>query len=280
MSSIFHISDGAPYFCVVGSPISHSKSPEIHTAFALQCDISLRYERVEIKPGLFTEALAEFVAAGGRGMNVTVPHKEAAYLAADSRASRADVTGAANMITVDGRGSTIADNSDGAGLVRDLHGNHDFALADARVLLVGAGGAARGVIPSLLGENLDTLVIVNRTAKKARTLAGHFSHLGPIEALDYDSLLGDPYDLVVNATSLSLTGQVPPLPRTVLGPETACYDMMYTQDGDTAFLQWCRSIGAQRVCDGLGMLVEQAANAFSVWHGIEPETASVLKMLR
>jgi shikimate dehydrogenase len=280
MSDTFNICDGDPYFCVVGSPINHSKSPQIHAAFGRQCDVPLRYERVEIKAGSFQQALAEFVVAGGRGMNVTVPLKEEACLSASTLRSRAQATGAANMITVDADGTTVGDNSDGAGLIRDLLGNHRQQLINTRVLLIGAGGAARGVIPSLLAEQVAELVVVNRTALKARTLADQFSRLGSIRASDYDSLSGEPYDLVVNATSLSLSGQIPPLPRAVIGADTCCYDMMYTQDGKTPFLEWCRSTGARQAYDGLGMLVEQAANAFSLWHGVEPDTAAVIKMLR
>lgn len=280
MTSAFNISSNTPYFCVVGSPISHSKSPQIHAEFGRQCSIKLCYERVEIKAGLFEAALAEFVALGGRGMNVTVPLKEEACAAAGTRSARAQATGAANMITVDEQGMTVADNSDGAGLIRDLLSNHGQQLNNARILLIGAGGAARGVIPNLLAERLANLDLVNRTLHKAETLAARFNPLGPIRAIDYDSLGAEPYDVIVNATSLSLSGQIPPLPRGVISRDTCCYDMMYTHDGTTPFLDWCRSLGAEQVFDGLGMLVEQAANAFYLWHGVEPETAPLIKMLR
>jgi shikimate dehydrogenase len=280
MGKWFEIPPGDPYYCVVGSPIAHSKSPEIHLAFARQCGIALRYERVEIEAGSFANALAEFVAGGGRGMSITVPLKEEAWRAARDHRPRAAVTGAANMLTVAADGVTIADNVDGAGLVRDLVLNHGLRLADRRLLLVGAGGAARGVIPSLMEEHPRELTIVNRTLSKADALVERFRERGAIRAFEYANLPHGPYELIINATSLSLTGGIPPLDPVVVTSGTYCYDMMYTIDGRTRFLDWCGDSGAAARSDGLGMLVEQAASAFGIWHGVEPDTAPVIAALR
>ncbi|HJP36952.1 MAG TPA: shikimate dehydrogenase, partial [Gammaproteobacteria bacterium] len=244
------------------------------------CKIALRYERVEIPPGSFATALAEFAAAGGSGMSVTVPLKEEAYRAAAEHALRAFVTGAANMLTIADDGTTIADNADGTGLVRDLLSNRRLLLAGRRILLLGAGGAARGVIPSLLEQQPGELTIVNRTLSKAEGLVERFRQLGLVRAFDYERLPRGPYDLIINATSLSLSGEIPPLDPRVISGASFCYDMMYTADGRTRFLDWCGDHGAAACSDGLGMLVEQAASAFSIWHGVQPDTAPVIASLR
>ncbi len=280
MANWFEIPPGDPYFCVVGSPIAHSKSPDIHLAFGRQCGIALRYERIEVHARCFARALAEFVDAGGRGMSITVPLKEEAFRALSIHQPRAALTGAANMMTVAADGSTVADNADGTGLVRDLTDNHGLYLKGRRLLLLGAGGAARGVIPALLEEQPSELFIANRTLRKATDLVAQFHTLGPIGAFDYVDVPSRPYDLVINATSLSLSGEIPPLSADTIGSETCCYDMMYTADGHTRFLDWCRDNGAAACYDGLGMLVEQAANSFSIWHGVAPDTAPVIAALR
>ena len=280
MGKWFQIPPGDPYFCVVGSPIAHSKSPDIHLAFGQQFGIALRYQRIEIPANCFANAVTEFVVEGGRGMSITVPLKEEAYAALTTLKPRAVLAGAANMMTVATDGITIADNVDGIGLVRDLTRNHRLSLIGKRLLLLGAGGAARGVIPSLLEENPGELNIVNRTLTKAKDLVSRFSTQGSLQAFDYESLPNGPYDLIINATSLSLSGQLPPLANGTIGALTCCYDMMYTVDGRTRFLDWCRDNGAGACYDGLGMLVEQAAKSFSIWHGVEPDTASVIAALR
>lgn len=280
MAQWFHIPPGDPYYCVIGSPISHSKSPEIHRAFARQCGIALRYERVEVTAADFSNAIKEFITAGGRGMNVTVPLKEHAFRIASHRRPNVELAGASNTLTIGDDGSVIADNTDGSGLVRDLTINHRLSLEGCKVLLIGAGGAARGVIPSLLGERLGDLVVVNRTFSKATELAKRFSSIGRIQAVDYATLPDHSYDLIINATSLSLSGEIPPLESSIIDSATHCYDMMYSADGRTSFLDWCVANGAGGCSDGLGMLVEQAAAAFASWHGAEPDTAPVIAGLR
>lgn len=270
----------APHFCVVGSPVAHSRSPEIHTAFGEQTGTALYYSRTEVAAGGFAEALAEFVAAGGRGLNVTVPLKEEAWAAVDDHLPAAGATGAANTIIVQPDGRVLADNTDGRGLVRDLAVNLGVPLAGRRILLLGAGGAARGVIPNLLEAAPAELVVANRTLARARELVDRFHHLGPLVASPLDEPGAGAFDLILNATSLSLSDAVPPIPPAAVGGRTCCYDMVYTPSGRTAFLDWCRAAGAAVAADGFGMLVEQAACAFELWHGVAPNTKPVLAALR
>lgn len=275
-----HLPRDAPYFCVVGSPVAHSRSPEIHTAFGEQTGTALYYTRTEVPAGGFAAALAEFVAAGGRGLNVTVPLKEEAWAAVDEHLPAAGVTGAANTIIVQPDGRVVGDNTDGRGLVRDLAVNLGVSFAGRRILLLGAGGAARGVIPNLLDAAPAELVVANRTQARARELVARFQHLGPLVARPLDDPGAGPFDLIINATSLSLSDALPPIPPSAIGGGTCCYDMMYTPSGRTAFLDWCTAAGAASVSDGFGMLVEQAACAFELWHGVAPNTAPVIAALR
>ena len=278
MATWFEISAGVPYFCVVGSPIGHSKSPDIHLAFARQTGLQIRYEKVEIERGHLREALREFQMLGGRGMNVTVPLKEEAHGVATVLHTRAAQAGAANTLWFDLDDNLCADNTDGAGLIRDLGVNHGFDFNNKHILLIGAGGAARGAIPALLAAGPLSVTVANRTLDKAQALASRFADLGEVSACRFPELEGRRFDLIVNATSLSLEGKVPPLPVAV-AHRTWCYDMMYGLN-PTCFMRWGREQGAQNVLDGLGMLVEQAAEAFFLWHAIRPETAPVIDSLR
>lgn len=267
-----------PYFCVVGSPVAHSKSPFIHAAFAAQCGIELVYDKVEVAPGCLRAALDEFRAAGGRGLNVTVPLKEEAWSLADARMPRAARAGAANTLWFDARG-IVADNTDGVGLVRDLEINHGVPLAGKRILLLGAGGAARGVLPALVDAGPSRVLISNRTAERAAQLAAGYTDSGRVEVLPWGGADHAPCDVIINATSLSLQGEVPALAAGLLHERSLCYDMMYGAQ-PTCFMRWAEERGVGRVLDGLGMLVEQAATAFSIWNGREPQTAPVIAMLR
>lgn len=260
-------------YAVFGHPIAHSKSPAIHAAFARQTGHDLTYEARLAPLDGFAEAIAAFRDAGGRGANVTVPFKEEAYRLASRRTPRAQAAGAVNTLLFEADG-LLGDNTDGAGLVRDLVSNLGVRLEGATVLLLGAGGAARGVIAPLVEAGVAKLVIANRTADKAHALAGRFG--APVEGQALDSV-HDAFDVVVNATSASLGGQALPLDESVFAARTLAYDMMYGQD--TAFLAQARARGA-RTADGLGMLVEQAAEAFFVWRGVRPETAPVIASLR
>ncbi len=265
-------------YCVFGNPIGHSKSPLIHAAFARQTGEDIVYEARLAPIDGFAGSVREFVAAGGRGANVTVPFKEEAFRLCTQLTSRARLAGAVNTLSFD-NGAIVGDNTDGAGLVRDLSVNLATSLAGCRILLLGAGGAARGALGPLLEAQPAQLVIANRTAARASALAEQFSTLGPASGGSFDDLAGEGFDLIVNATSASLAGEVPPLPAAVFSAGTLVYDMMYAK-GDTPFLAHARKMGVTRLADGLGMLVEQAAEAFFVWRGVRPETAPVLADLR
>jgi shikimate dehydrogenase len=265
-------------YCVFGNPIGHSKSPLIHRLFAEQTGQQLTYEAVLAPLDDFTGCARQFFVTG-KGGNVTVPFKEQAYQMAASLSPRAQRAGAVNTLKKLDDGSLLGDNTDGAGLVRDLVRNAGLSLVDKRILLLGAGGAARGVIEPLLAEKPAALVIANRTVEKAEALAQLFADLGPVSASGFD-WLEEPVDLIINGTSASLAGDLPPISASLIKPgHTLCYDMMYGKEM-TAFNRWAAEHGAARTLDGLGMLVEQAAEAFLLWRGVLPDSAPVLAELR
>ena len=265
-------------YCVFGNPIGHSRSPAIHAAFATATGQDLRYEARLAAVDGFREAVSEFVAAGGKGANVTVPFKEEAFALATRLSERAARAGAVNTLAFSGE-EIFGDNTDGAGLVRDITVNLGCALAGKRILLLGAGGASRGVIAPLLAGQPAALSIANRSADKALALAVAFANLAVVDAGSFAQMAGKSYDLVINATSASLSGERLPLPPGLFAAGSLAYDMMYGK-GETPFLQQARQQGAARCADGLGMLVEQAAEAFFVWRGVRPATAQVLADLR
>ena len=264
-------------YAVFGNPIKHSKSPFIHTLFAKQTVQQMVYKIIEAPVDSFEESLDNFFAEQGRGCNITAPFKEQAFKYAEQLTERATLAGAVNTLKLTDDGVLIGDTTDGAGLVQDLKNNH-IALQDARILLLGAGGAARGVCSALLDEKPKQLVIANRTFAKAQTLAAIFSHKGAISASPFAEL-GNDFDLIINSTSAGLNGQVPAINGELIRPETAIYDMMYS-DQITPFNAWAKAQGARVVVDGLGMLVGQAAESFAVWRGIKPGTKQVLNELR
>lgn len=260
-------------YAVFGHPIAHSKSPQIHTAFARQTGQDVAYEAILAPLDGFADSVAAFIAAGGRGANVTVPFKEEAFRLANRLSPRAQRAGAVNTLSFDADG-ILGDNTDGAGLVADLTRNLNCTIVGKRVLLLGAGGAARGVIEPLLDQQPAALVIANRTVSRAKELAELFGR--GVRACGFDAA-NTPFDLVINATAASLAGDLPPLSPRVFTPDTMAYDMMYGRD--TPFLDFARTHGA-RTADGLGMLVEQAAEAFHLWRGVRPDTAPVIAALR
>ena len=264
-------------YAVFGHPVGHSKSPFIHAAFARQTGQALLYTAIEAPREGFREAVMQFRAQGGKGANVTVPFKEEAFRLATITFARARLAQAVNTLRFDGT-EIYGDNTDGAGLVQDLSANLGVQLAGNRILLLGAGGAARGAIPALLAQGPTRLVIANRTPARAEELAHEFAALGPVAASAYGTLAPD-YDLVINATSASLAGDLPPLPDAVLAAASFAYDMMYGA-AETPFLALARKLGCPRRADGLGMLVEQAAEAFLLWRGVRPQTQPVLTALR
>lgn len=267
-------------YAVIGHPVTHSLSPRIHAAFAAQTGEALSYIALPAPLDGFAATLRAFIDSGGRGANITVPFKEQAYQLATRLSGRARAAGAVNTLSViadDEEGGLLGDNTDGAGLARDLTANQGFALADRRILLLGAGGAARGVIQPLLAARPALLFIANRTAAKAQRLARGFAVSGAhIRGGGFADIAGC-FDLVINATSTGLQDAVLPLSAQVFAAEALAYEMLYGKD--TAFMQQARLAGA-RVCDGLGMLVEQAAEAFALWRGVTPQTAPVLANLR
>ncbi|MEI7051568.1 shikimate dehydrogenase [Pseudomonas koreensis] len=265
-------------YVVFGNPIGHSKSPMIHKLFAEQTGQRLDYSTLLAPLDDFSACAMAFFQ-DGRGANVTVPFKEEAYRLANSLTARAQRAGAVNTLSKLVDGSLLGDNTDGAGLVRDLTVNAGFSLTGKRILLLGAGGAVRGALEPLLAEKPASVIIANRTVDKAELLAELFCDLGPVSASGFD-WLQEPVDVIINATSASLTGDVPPIAASLIEPgQTLCYDMMYGKE-PTAFCHWASEHGAAVSMDGLGMLAEQAAEAFFLWRGVRPDTAPVLAELR
>ena len=266
-------------YAVFGNPIKHSKSPLIHADFAAQFDQKMQYRAVRVELDGFDEAARGFFARGGKGLNVTVPFKEQAWAFVDERSERAERAGAANTLSPLPDGRVRGDNTDGLGLVRDMVANLGWNLQSAGILVLGAGGAVRGILEPILKERPKSLLVVNRTAERAERLGTEFADLGDIEGGGYD-LIGDrQFDVVINATSAGLTGEMPDLPASLLTERSCCYDMVYGAE-PTVFMRWAAQHAAWAVSDGLGMLVEQAAQSFYLWRGHRPETSSVIAHLR
>ena len=266
-------------YAVIGNPIAHSRSPLIHAAFARQTGQDIDYGRILGSREDFAGDVRRFVAAGGRGLNVTVPFKEEAFALAEERSDRAQAAEAVNTLIVLPDGRLRGDNTDGIGLVRDLCCNNRFMLEGARVLLLGAGGASRGVLRPLLAERPALVVVANRTPDKAVRLAAAAAGQGPVEGCGFDALPGQRFDLIVNGTAAGLQGDVPAISDGCLADGGWVYDMMYGSE-PTAFVRWGQAHGAARALDGLGMLVEQAAESFFLWRGVQPDTAPVIDALR
>jgi len=264
-------------YAVIGNPIAHSKSPQIHSQFAKQTRQDLHYDKILGEK--FDEDVRAFINAGAKGLNITVPFKEQAYAFADELTLRAQTAGAVNTLIVLENGSIRGDNTDGVGLVTDLGCNHLFNFSGARILLLGAGGAAKGVVRPLLEGNPLELVIANRTASKAQALAEQVKELGPVVGMGLNELAGKKFDLIINATAAGLSGDLPDIPDDCLDDGGWTYDMMYSSE-PTAFVQWGKQHKAGKALDGLGMLVEQAAEAFYLWRGVRPETSAVIDTLR
>ncbi|KLV03256.1 shikimate dehydrogenase [Photobacterium aquae] len=265
-------------YVVFGNPIGQSKSPFIHTLFARQTGQQMVYEAQLVSLDGFASAATAFFGAGGRGCNITVPFKEQAFAFADRLTERALLAGAVNTLKKLDDGVILGDNTDGAGLVQDLI-QHNVPLAGKRVLLVGAGGAARGVILPLLEQKVSELVIANRTQDKAQLLAGSFAQHGAVSSMSFSELGGEVFDVIINSTSASLSGELPGLPAEVIHSQVACYDMVYGSE-PTVFTRWCKTHGARVALDGLGMLVGQAAESFMLWRGIRPGAGQVQRELR
>ncbi len=278
MKDIFDFGKKIDDYAVMGNPISHSKSPSIHTLFAEQTQQSVLYTAIHVDLGGFKQAVGNFVASGGKGLNITVPFKQEAWELVSSRSERAERAGAVNTIKIE-NDQLFGDNTDGVGLVNDLTINHGIELKNKNILLMGAGGAARGVLVPLLKQNPSSLFIVNRTLDRAKDLALDFFDVGNVQGGGYDAIAELKFDIVINATAASLQGELPPLPDTLLNDNASCYDMMYAAK-PTPFMLWATEHNAVKVLDGLGMLVEQAAESFYIWRNIKPETKNVIEKLR
>lgn len=267
-------------YAVIGNPIAHSKSPAIHREFAEQTEQNLSYEALLAPLDDFAGAWQRFRDAGGKGANVTVPFKEQAWALSEQRTHRAELAGAVNTLSIAATGELLGDNTDGIGLVRDITVNAGWSLVGKRVLMLGAGGAARGVIQPLLTAGAAQVVVANRTLAKAQTLAQVFAAEGDVQALELSALaqITQPFDVLINATSASLQGESLTLPAAIYHADSAVYDMMYGRE--TPFLQWAIAQGMTRRRDGAGMLVEQAAEAFFIWRGVRPATEKLLLAMR
>lgn len=268
------------HYAVIGHPVEHSRSPAIHAAFAAQTGEDIAYDLLPSARDAFVETAARFFADGGAGLNVTLPFKAEAAHFADLLTDRAAAAGAVNTLKRLTDGRREGDNTDGAGLVRDLTANLGFPPGGRSLLLLGAGGAARGVLAPLLDSGPERVVVANRTSSRAVALAHRFTGRGPVTGIGLESLVDHgPFDLAINATSAGLSGTVPDLPEGLFAPGALAYDMVYG-DTPTAFQRWAGEHGAQRTSDGFGMLVEQAAESFLLWRGVRPDTGPVLRQFR
>lgn len=267
-------------YAVVGNPVGHSLSPRIHANFAEQTGEALSYEAIELPLDGFADGIRDLQQQGFGGVNVTLPFKREAWELCDSLSKRAEQAGAVNTLSFDGSGCIAGDNTDGIGLVRDLKENLGVELEGSTILVLGAGGAVRGVLGPLLEQSPTGLTIANRTPQKATTLARDFAAQGNVSALAFDALAGQDFDLVINATAAGLGNQVPAIPDSIISAASVCYDMMYNIEKPTAFVDWALSHGAAGAFDGLGMLVEQAAAAFAIWRGVNPDSKNVIQSLR
>ncbi len=265
------------HFAVFGNPVSHSQSPRVHTLFAGQTGIEHKYGAVQVPVDSFEAILYRFFASGAKGASITAPFKERACMIPDTLTERAHIAGAVNTLTVSEGGRLLGDNTDGVGLLTDLE-RLKFIHSHDRILLVGAGGAARAVIQPLLAFGC-TVIITNRTLSRAEQLSEAFKPFGAINALAMSRLHGEKFDLIINATSSGIYGEIPALPAAIISDTACCYDMFY-KSGTTPFLGWAIQHGAERYADGLGMLIGQAAHAFKLWHGVMPEVIPVLTQLR
>ena len=268
--------EGEARYGIVGHPVDHSRSPTIHRLFARQAGVEINYELIDAPPESLETAIRGFAAAGGKGLNITVPHKEAALALCDTVGEAAKLAGAANTLSLREGGTIRGDNTDGIGLIRDLQENRRLTVAGARILVLGAGGAARGIIGPLLAEKPGELRLANRTRERADALAAKWDS---VVACTFEELADEaPFDLVFNATSAGLKGEAPPFPTNVVGSNSTAYDLVYSLK-DTPFVTWAKAAGSRRAVQGWGMLVEQAAESFEIWHGKRPNTRAILTQL-
>lgn len=266
-------------YAVMGNPIAHSLSPRIHRMFVEQTGQAISYEAILVPLDGFHRAVETFTSADGKGLNVTLPFKPDAWALVDKRTPRAELAGAVNTIVMHENGLLTGDNTDGAGLLRDLTINHAAVIEDREILILGAGGTVRGILEPLLAANPARLTIANRTRERARKLAAEFGDVGNVQGCGLDDLNDQQFDLIINGTAASVKGEVPIIPDGVLRPGGWCYDLFYSSQ-PTAFVRWGVAHGAAKSLDGLGMLIEQAAESFALWRGLWPNTSDVGADLR
>jgi shikimate dehydrogenase len=266
-------------FAVIGHPIAHSRSPDIHQAFAKQFNIDLEYGRIDAAPDNFQSNVMAFLKSGGRGLNVTVPHKESAFQLCHSLSSFAKAAQAVNTLTFAADGTLTGDNTDGRGLVRALKEHHQVILSERRILIIGAGGATRGILEPFIQAGVSSITLANRSQDKALRLAEAFKHKITCHVIGLDASLSTRPDIIVHASSAGLSGEIVAGSKDWYTPETICVDLGYGK-GLTSYLRHTQSLGCQHLIDGLGMLVEQAAISFESWHGKKPQTTVVLNQLR
>jgi shikimate dehydrogenase len=272
------VTDTPDQYGVVGHPVDHSWSPFIHGMFAKATAQNLVYRLFDVAAEDFRREALHLFASGVRGLNITLPHKQAAAELVNELTPRAERAQAVNTIAFFDDTSLLGDNTDGLGLTADLERNLGITLAAKRILILGAGGAVRGVLGPLLEREAAEVMIANRTPERAKKLAQEFADMGQISGCGFAEIESAPYDLIINATSASLSGEMPALPSGLVGEETICYDMAYGR-GQTPFTAWAKSLHAARATKGWGMLVEQAAESFLLWRGIRPDTRPVLQAL-
>lgn len=265
-------------YAVMGYPVAHSRSPVIHRLFAAQTGENVQYELLEVAPDKLESAIKQFARTGGKGLNITLPHKTEVTRFVDDMSERASTAGAVNTLVFKDK-EIYGDNTDGVGLMRDLQSNLELELEGANILILGAGGSTRGIVSPLLDAKPESIVIANRTVDKAKALAQHFSARGPVTACSFQNVRTPPeFDLIINATSAGVKGEIPPYPENAISDHTVCYDLSYSMK-PTPFASWAAEHGAARSVMGWGMLVEQAAESFEIWRGVRPDTTQVLKQL-
>ena len=273
------MSPAVDQYGVFGHPVGHSFSPFIHGVFARDTGQQMSYRAYDVEPQELGSRVQEFFGGGGRGLNITLPHKVAAVEVVQELTARAAHAAAVNTLVLQDDNIILGDNTDGAGLVRDLCDNLGLVVTQRRLLILGAGGATRGVLAPLLGLQPAIAVIANRTPERAEALAAAFADLGVTQGVGFAYVGDTPFDLIINATSASLSGDIPPIPAGAVGPETVCYDLAYGRSA-LAFVRWAQQSGCALAVQGLGMLVEQAAESFRLWRGVRPATAEVLAALK
>ena len=266
-------------YAVFGNPIEHSKSPRIHTLFAEQTGISLEYNAIEVPTGSLASYINLFSSQGGKGLNITVPFKEDACSLCTTLTQRAEISGSVNTILFDDEMNIYGDTTDGQGLLNDLTINHDIQLKNKSILILGAGGTVKSILERLSNQMTKEIIVANRTVSRAKALEKKFDKKSLIKAYSYNEISNHTFDIIINGTSLSLTAELPPISKKNIKENTFCYDLMYSNEG-TVFTKWAIENGASKCADGLGMLVEQAAESFMIWHGTKPETSPVIKALK